>query len=421
MRKSFLFVALAALALVGCNDKTQSELTEDILGLNGEAKISVQFYYNEGTKLVDGVEVTETLPVPATCKVIAKVDYSQYTGGKKGESFKQFEGAAKGNGVYEFVIPAGEKAIAVEVVANGFKAKYYVNPEKAIEAYYPSVTVPINGGNGVLAGQEFVENDPDNTTFSVDKNIVDNGRNTVIKSISGKLTGFVEDWNKDGYAESVEAGLAEQKIELEVKVLEGENTKDERVLSFFTTTAKDGSFEFKDVAIYDDWKNLLEKYPDTIKMTLKVQKWADDDFKHYFKELDNKFDVDNVWADQNDYDKTFTGLTDRWNKDFLNWSAKLATVIDVDDYMYDWSNKPQSILGSWEVADKKINNVDAIVLLFGVAQNQNLSASFTPQNYADVYGCIGYGKKESVECADNTKVDVPQYIAGNALGWDPYK
>jgi len=412
MRKSFLFVALAALALVGCNDKTQSELTEDVLGLNGEAKVTVKFYYNEGTKLVDGVEVSETLPVPASCKVVAKVDYSEYTGAAKGESFKQFAATAKGNGVYEVVIPAGEKQITVDIIANGFTADYYLTPEKKIQAYYQTKTIAdIN--NGVLAGQEVLEQNPTNTTLVVDPNIINNDRQVIIEEISGKLNGTFEAWNSDDYPETVKQGIAGREVML---VIEPKDKKaDKRVLTYFTTTNKDGEFSFENVAIYDEWKDQLMEKDDTVTMKIKVEQWADEKFTHWYKAYDSSVGR-KLWNDESDYKATWDGTyADRFGKDWDAWCADLAALKDGSDFLYAYSkNTTQDVLGSWKVADKAIADVKAVVTLFGKSKNNELNATFTPADLNDVYGAKSK-ETQMVQCDNKDKVEVPVSVGGNYL------
>ena len=411
MRKSFLFVALAALALVGCNDKTQSELTEETLGLNGEAKITVKFYYNEGTKLVDGVEVSETLPVPASCKVVAKVDYSEYTGAAKGESFKQFAATAKGNGVYEVVIPAGEKQITVDIIANGFTADYYLTPEKKIQAYYQTkIVADIN--KGVLAGQEVLEQNPANTTLAVDPNIINNDRQAIIKLISGKLSGKVEKWDgEDKKLEAVDKGLEGQTIELEIK---SKNKNDKRVLTYFAQSASDGSFKFEDVAIYDEWSEWLEEKKDTVTMTLKVKEWADV-MKHYYKSVNGDV-AKALFNSKSDYE----GVYDRsMFSDDKTWSDKLDGLNDSGDYLYALQGASQDVTGSWKVEDTGIANIYGVVKLFGESLNNDLTAVFAPADIKAVYG-VGSYQTKTTKCDNNDLITVLESTisdVSNILGW----
>jgi hypothetical protein len=412
MRKSFLFVALAALALVGCNDKTQSELTEETLGLNGEAKITVKFYYNEGTKLVDGVEVSETLPVPASCKVVAKVDYSEYTGAAKGESFKQFAATAKGNGVYEVVIPAGEKEITVDIIANGFTADYYLTPEKKIQAYYQTkVIADIN--NGVLAGQEVLEQNPANTTLAVDPNIINNDRQAIIKLITGKLSGKIEKWDSDDKKlEAVDKGLEGQTIELEIK---SKNKDDKRVLTYFAQTAADGSFKFEDVAIYDEWSEWLEDKKDTVTMTLKVKEWADV-MKHYYKSVDGDV-VKALFSTKADYEGTHDKASFATEKE---WSDHLDALKDGTDPMYILQGASQDVTGSWKVKDTGIGNVYGVVKLFGESLNNDLTAEFAPADLKAVLGVGSYQLKTNAKCDNGDAITVLESTisdASNILGW----
>lgn len=415
MKKFFLF-ALAALMFAACNDTKQTELTEEILGLTGKSAIRVQFFYNPGSRLVDGVEVTELLPVPDGVVVFAKVDYSQYTGAKEeGKSYKQFEATKKGNGVYEVEIPAGEKAIAVTMVANGFEADYFVNPTKAIKAYYPKKEVEI--GN-VLAGQSFVEIDPNKTTFQVDKNILNNDRTVEIKEISGKLTGNVEKWNDDkgGYVESKEAAIANREVELEIKAKDG--SADERALVFTAKTDANGVFAFKNIMIYDAWKDSIEKDETSIEMKLSVKQWADGEFVHYYKLLQGSRATE-FWADEAAYKTAKASCAD--DDAWLDYLGGLNFVEDEKaKYLYAWDQATkQSVLGSWEVADRKIGNMTNVVILFQQALNQDLKASFSPENVNNVYGVglFSNGEVQKVKCKNDDKVEVPFTVKSNTMGW----
>ena len=416
MKKFFLF-ALAALTFAACNDTKQTELTEEVLGLNGKASIRVQLFYNEGTKLVDGVEVQELLPIPETVVVFAKVDYAQYTGAKAGQSFKQFDATKKGNGVYEVEIPAGEKQINVTIVANGFEADYYVTPEKAIKAYFPKKEIAI--GN-VLAGQSFVEVDPAKTTFSVDKNILNNDRDIEIKEISGKLTGNMEKWNDDngGYVESKEAPIANREVELEIKAKAG--SSDERVLKFTAKTDASGVYQFSNIKIYNDWKDSIDNDENSIEMTLSVKQWADGEFVHYYKLLQGARAA-KIWADEAAYN--LKSKEDLFENEKA-WADHLAGLSYLDDgklkYLYSWDQSTkENVLGSWKVADKKIGNLTNVVILFQQALNQDLSAAFTPENVNNVYGVGKFRSSEAqkVKCNNEDKVEVLFTVTSNVMGW----
>ncbi|MBR1929242.1 MAG: hypothetical protein IJ834_05840 [Paludibacteraceae bacterium] len=383
MKKKIFFAAIAALALVGCNDKNQSELSEEALGLNGEAKISATFYYNPGARMVDGVEVTENLPVPETVEVIAQVDYAEYTGAKAGVSFKQFKASAKGNGTYEVVIPAGEKKIAVTIIANGFSADYYLAPDNKITAYYPTQEL---AAFDVLAGQEFVKNDATETTFNAPNDILNNDRNVEL-TISGKLTGNVEVFDKDAKkAKTENQGFKGAAIEIKIT-----SSDDDRELVYSTTTTNDeGKYELK-VNLYDNWD--LDNVEIEIAPKAFVAK-----FEHFYAEVDAK-KMKDTYSDEAAFIAAGKAVI------YDTFSAK--NTVDVD--------------GWWEGNAIKVAGLKNKVELFGTATGNDLSIVFTPSvDLATIPGVLSAaegGEETEVQLGDKTEVTVQRYMTANLMGW----
>lgn len=383
MKKKIFFAAIAALALVGCNDKNQSELSEEALGLNGEAKISATFYYNPGARMVDGVEVTENLPVPETVEVIAQVDYAEYTGANPGVSFKQFKASAKGNGTYEVVIPAGEKKIAVTIIANGFSADYYLAPDNKITAYYPTQQL---AAFDVLAGQEFVKNDAAETTFDAPNDILNNDRNVEL-TISGKLTGKVEVFDKDAeMAKTENQGFKGAAIEIKIT-----SSDDDRELVYSTTTTNDeGKYELK-VNLYDNWD--LANVKIEIAPKAFVAK-----FEHFYAEVDAK-KMKDTYADEAAFNTAGKIVI------YDTFSAK--NTVDVD--------------GWWEGEAINVTGLKNKVELFGTATGNDLSIVFTPSvDLATIPGVLSAaegGEETEVQLGDKTEVTVQRYMTANFMGW----
>jgi len=414
MKKKLFMAALAALALVGCNDRNQSELKEETLGLKGKANISVQFFYNEGEKLVNGVKVNENLPVPSAVEVIAQVDYAEYTGADAGKSYKQFVGTKKGEGTYTFEIPAGEKKINVTIIANGFEADYYLTPENKITAYYPKKELT---AFAVLAGQEFVKNDPSETTFDQPSNILNNNR-TVKFAVSGKLTGKKEVW-KDDALTTDNVGLAGQNVILTVKF--ADDTKDSRTLKFTAATNSEGAFEFKadDVMIYDEWYTALEEDANALEMKLSVKPWADEKFVHYYKYLFSSR-AEKIWDKADTYKtKKDACATEKDWIDYLDGASYLDDGKLRYLYAIDADNKKSvEVTGSWNVKEIDVANIQAAVTLFGKALNQDLVAEFVPADVKSVLGVGTTGNEVTVQCKNEDKVKVPTTTIYDVMGWN---
>ena len=255
----------------------QSELTDEMVGLSGEAKIEVSFYYNQGKHEVDGVAFEGNEYVPATVEVIATVDYSAYSNQEKDKVFKQFKATRTGEGTYTLTIPAGEKKISVDVQPKGFTAKFWTSLTEAIDAYF-SLGTPVHFD--VLAGNSYVQKDPKETTMTKTSQALNNNA-TVEFGVSGKVTAKEEELEeKDSQKthKTRERKMGSVDIELEIsntdKDSEG-NLKDERKLTYKTTTNSEGEYNTT-VKIFNGW--------DFSKVEISVKPLAKNDkLKHYSK------------------------------------------------------------------------------------------------------------------------------------------
>lgn len=432
MKRFFYFMTCAAmLALVGCGDETQSELTESMLGLSGEATIRATFYYDQGARTVDGVVVSgELLPVPNTVKVIAQVDYSNYCGGDADVVFKQFEATAKGNGEYELVIPAGEKKVSVTLIANGFTADYYESADKApIQAFYTKVELPVFD---VLAGQEFIKNnttigDVECTVFGVDKNFLNNDR-TKNFTVKGKLKGYKEVWDAENTIGKKELSpLSGIKLKLTITTT---STDDTRELEFTATTNDSGAYSFDNLKLYDAWFDEMEKDETYLQGEISVNTWKDENFKHYYMSaLSSAPKV--VVADP-----TTVGEEPNWDYYYMKEYLKFTnTETGYEVYVYSWKETSyQTLVGVWNVGTFTVNLQDGNVILWGEALDQDLTAEFTPKDLSTVLGLgpinsgkvteDNYGTVRSMEfdngSGGTSSVKIPQTLIlfnTNPMGW----
>ena len=408
MKKKLFFAAFAALALVGCNDTTQSELLESDLSSFGKASVRATFTYNPGTRLINGVEVKEDIPVPASVKVFAVVDYSEYDGELTDAGVKQFPLTAKGNGVYESdEIPVGERSVKVDIVANSFEAAHYSTPTDSVIVLYKSVTIALGK---VLAGQSF----SDNKAFTDYESIANNARNVKF-AVSGKLEGTIESYDKKEGPKAEQVGLDGQTVELTIKYA-GTDVIDERELKYTTQTGKDGSYSFTEVLLYDEWAAKLEKDDKALEMKLSVKPWADEKFAHYYMGYNSKCDTKKIWANEAAFKAGNYKNGDEWE------NTKLAALKDGTDEkaspLYDWT-EGDALVGSWKSDGRDVDNIQANVTLFGKAVNQNMTAAFTPADMASVLGVGTYGELVTVSTdTKNEDVEIPEALKMNLMGWE---
>lgn len=113
MKKVFLFAAVAALALVGCNQQ-QSELEFDEAKLaENSAVVKGKVQYTQQAKNADGT-ISESVRGVAGATVVLGVNNADYSDGAAGKTYYEVKTAEDGS--FEFKnIPAGEKAINAEL------------------------------------------------------------------------------------------------------------------------------------------------------------------------------------------------------------------------------------------------------------------------------------------------------------------
>ena len=409
MKKNFFFAAMAALALVGCNDKTQSELTDEMVGLSGEAKIEVSFYYNQGKHEVNGVAFEGNEYVPSTVEVIATVDYSAYSNQTKGQVFKQFVATRTGEGTYALTIPAGEKKIHVEVLPKGFAAKYWNTLTESVDAYYKlAKAVEFD----VLAGNSYVQKDPKETTMAKSSEALNNVA-TVEFTVSGKVTGVAEELeskNKEYTHKTKEINMSNVAIKLEVSNTEKDkegNLVDTRKLTYNATTNSNGEYNAV-VKLFNGW--------DFDNVVISVEPVAyTAQFTHYFEELNQSDTEDLAYNDA-------TWKNDK-GKEFDGWGSHPTGI-------FDWQN--MAVDGYWKGNASDITLSKAKVELAKKESDHNLTMTFVPLQLKKVPG-ITEGEEYVFEACDYKDKDdknakytehkVKQYNKTvdailTALGWD---
>lgn len=370
MKKTFFFAAMAALALVGCNDKTQSELTEEMLGLSGEAKIEVSFYYNQGKHEVNGVAFEGNEYVPSTVEVIATVDYSQYSNQTKGQVFKQFVATRIGEGTYALTIPAGEKKIHVEVLPKGFAAKYWNSLTESVDAYY-KLAKPVEFD--VLAGNSYVQKDPKNTTMAKSSEALNNEA-IVEFTVSGKVTANMEKFKaeekvENSYVDIEEVTLSNVAIKLEISNTEkdGEgNLVDARKLTYNATTNSNGEYSAV-VKLFNGW--------DFANVEISVEPVAyTSKFSHNYKELDleatKNLKEDNWKDNEGDDVKGWASLTD---------GKRTWKTIDVEGYWQGEANTIKLTKAKVELAKKESDH--NLTMTFVPLQPQNVPGITEGEEY----------------------------------------
>jgi hypothetical protein len=421
MKKIFLF-ALAALALVACNDKRQSELTEEVL-MKGTAKIAVEIRYSPGLHKVDGAYKDIPLALPADASVFAKADYTEY--GAAGNNIKQFP-ATLNNGMYEMVIPAGEKPIKVQIVVNGFYGDYYANPDQETpdKAYYPKFE-PKDLIYTVLAGQSFVETDPQKTIIPAPASALLPKQDYVITSVSGKLQGKQEYWDKDKDYNEIQTdmlGLSGRTIILEIKAADAK--QDPRVLQFkSSSTNANGDFKFENIKIFDQWVDSLKADADYLKMNLILEPWTAE-FTHYYRVLDSS-PVKEVWDSEATYNLAKTASKTYDADPDVAFAKYLAEQYQKDGeklkYFYPTaSNKTENVPGYWKVSEKTdtvaIGNVQGNIVMFKSAE-QDIQAKFFVKDVKKIMGVGYFGADEEVKLKDDKYVVMPGACFKDPMGW----
>ncbi|MBQ9705258.1 MAG: hypothetical protein IJV55_03580 [Paludibacteraceae bacterium] len=253
MKKKLFFVAMAALALAGCNNQPTELNFEEI---KTSATVKVYVTYDMGERVENGVVVNDQV-VKADATVNALVDYNEYSAGAPG--VKQIAAApVEGQpGWYQVVIPCGQTGVSnVQIEVLGFEAPYYETKDAPINEFYPSVTIPVPT---LLPGDLDVEY----VVMAISGNAQNTNKSQKL-TVSGKVTGVTEALKykddeltgTDKIKQSNIAGLELKYVGVscDLKVTVSTSISgDDRKLVYTAKSDADGNYSIN-VNYYDAWE-----------------------------------------------------------------------------------------------------------------------------------------------------------------------
>ena len=258
--KKFLFVAMAAAAMVACTPKQSAMDLDEVTTDGNYATVKVNAYYNPGEHEVNGTTINEE-KVATGLKMVAKVayaDYSYSTAAPAGDL--KIAGVDNGDGSYTFQIPCGDKSVNVaEIKVEPKQYERWSTTTKMDTAYYTvtanTLALPLSVSKGQVELGKI--------TMGVDGAILptDYSMNEKTFVIKGKVTKVTETIDyKDADADPKDKASNVNGIELKyVKAADVtlevtvESTADtEKKLVYTTTTNEDGEFNY-DVKYYSTW------------------------------------------------------------------------------------------------------------------------------------------------------------------------
>ncbi len=243
--KKLFFVALATLALAGCNHK-QSQL--DFSDVAGKAVIQGYVYVDRGYKQ-DGNMYVAVNEAAEGCAVVVKVPYSKYDA-DAAVGNKMFEGICDANGFYSIEIPVGQAAISgASVYTRPFVGKYYEMVNGTVmetEASFSekSTSVDIENGKTYMAANMVVTKDVTAPNFSRQQVVTVSGQ---IAQRYEKKTYIDKEDPEKGYMVSADVQNATSAVQLTIKF----NYQSE-VLMYNVTTDETGAYTLT-ANLYDKW------------------------------------------------------------------------------------------------------------------------------------------------------------------------
>ncbi|HCS87093.1 MAG TPA: hypothetical protein DIW30_01250 [Bacteroidales bacterium] len=300
--KKILFVAAAALALIGC--QKQSEL--NFSDISTSATVKGKVTYEIGYK-VDGSQYVKQM-VPATdIEVVAKINYSEYSEGAVG--VKQITAKTDAEGNYTLVIPVGQKAISLTVEPRGFESEY-MGELNASNEVIPT-TAYFRGteqGLSVMAGDVKVLADfemlPD-MVASIET------RNLEVK-IAGKVKTEAEIPILDTKDEIIGAKAGNSVANCKVRITFS-NLRSNAEIVYNDVTVTDGEYTLT-ANLYDVW-NLDETY-----VQVESQPYLTEEFVHYYYSVEDK-----SWRKQSIAGIYSKAINQTGNGEILGSSANLVT------------------------------------------------------------------------------------------------
>lgn len=244
MKRVMILAMAAVAALASCSKEEQSEL--NFSDIQGTATISGQVTYNDGHRK-DGENYVSSAKPAANVPVIAKIDYTNYSGTTSAQGIKIVEATTDAEGKYSLTVPCGQKPVKVEVQPRGFTAPYYILAGTTVsetKAYFEDNAKTIN----VVMGDKITEN-----FFNVAKKseepIVSRNINLYIKGdLIYNRKADHKDYdasNSETHTQNADAGIKM------ILTLVNTNTNEELVYNL--TTGSNGSIA-ANVKIFDSWK-----------------------------------------------------------------------------------------------------------------------------------------------------------------------
>lgn len=247
MRKIF-FVALATLALVGCQNQSQSQLDFD--DVSGKAVVQGYVYVDRGFKQ-DGTTLVAVNEPAEGCEVVVKVPYQEYDANATSGD-KMFTAVCDANGFYTIEIPVGQAAIAgANVYTRPFVGTYYgmVNGQvMETTASFPetSTAVDIENGKTFMAANMVVSKDVTTPILSRQQVVTVSGQ--IAQNYEKK--NWIDPQNMDkGYTVSADVQNATKAVELQLTFFHSSSAE---ALVYNVTTDATGAYNLT-VNLFDTW------------------------------------------------------------------------------------------------------------------------------------------------------------------------
>lgn len=275
MRKIF-FVALATLALVGCQNQSQSQL--DFADVSGKAVVQGYVYVDRGFKQDGNTLVVINEPAEG-CEVVVKVPYQKYDAdATSGDKF--FTAVCDANGFYTIEIPVGQTAITgANVYTRPFVGTYYdwVNDQiMEISASFPETytAVDIENGKTFMAANMVVSKDVTTPIFSRQQVVTVSGQ--IAERYEKKTWKDVTDKTL-GYTVSEDVQNATKAVQLQLEFVNMSATTSESLI-YNVTTDETGAYNLT-VNLFDTW-NIND-----IRARVTVKSYLNE-VTHYYKRYD---------------------------------------------------------------------------------------------------------------------------------------
>ena len=270
--KKLLLVALATLALVGCQKQSQLDFSD----VAGKARVQGYVYVDYGFRQDSNTFVVMNEPAKG-CEVVVKVPYKKYDA-EAAEGEKFFTAVCDDNGFYTIDIPVGQAAITgAKVYTRPFVGIYHdlVNNQiMEINASFPetSTSVEIENGKTFMASDMIVSKDVTVPNFSRQQ----------IVNVSGQIAQYYEKKNwidpeniDKGYTVSSDIQNANKPVQLQLTFYVPTSGE---MLVYNVTTDETGVYSLT-ANLYDVW-NINDVEVDI------VAKSYLNEVTHYYKKYD---------------------------------------------------------------------------------------------------------------------------------------